>query len=310
MKKIILILTLFISLGSFATKSSIQPKLDSVKAEQPQNENLIDKDSESYYKMLYENSKESNTELLSLLTTAMTVVIAVIIAIIGSSFFYNYRFNKKEYELLTKEITNKIEEAQKELLKDSRIEIEKISEINKKEIQQKFVQISETYKTNYDSLNDSLKSIIEAYKNNVEDSISNQNESLKNIKNQISKLEENSKLEVNVKSKALNIDILGLKADLYFLKNWYSLALSYYVQQCHLCIETNQTWQLKFVTKDIINSIQESILSKKTITSATKLNIEKLISVLPDTVLDKKKKIEEEYVKIEVKEVELNENTI
>lgn len=293
-----------ISLNLSGTTLKNNLVIDTVKIVQTKSETT---NSSEYYKMLYENTQDANSKLLSLLTTAMTVVIAVIIAIIGSSFFYNYKFNKKEYELLTKETTNLLEEAQKNLLKETRLEIIKMAELNKKEIETNFTQLSETYKTNYETFRDSIKSIIEAYNNSNKEILIKQEEEIENINKKIAKLEEKSKQDIDFNSKKLKIDILGIQADLYFMKNWFSLALSNYVNQCLLCIENNQHWQLKFVADDIVKSIEKTIQSQKTITGSVKRNIEKLISVLPDSVLDKKKKIEDEYLKIQVKEIKFEE---
>jgi exonuclease VII large subunit len=238
------------------------------------------------------------------LTTSLTVIIAVIVAIIGSSFFYNYRFNRKEYELLTKETTNKIEEVQKQLLKDSRAEISKMSENNQKVIEKEFEQISKTYQTNYDTIKDSLKTIVTAFKQNIDESIHKQSEEFKSLEEQVEELEERAKDDIKVNEKNLKIDILDIKAELYFMKEWYSLALSNYVDQAILCIETNKTWLLKYVAGDIIKSIERVLEKNDTMTSSTKLNIEKILPKLPSYISDKKKKIEDSYKKITIKEVE------
>lgn len=306
-KEIIIVLILFISSIAIANKTVINQTEKTQQTEQSYKDNVSVQNSELYYKLLYENSKETNSKLLSLLTTSMTVVIAVILAIIGSSFFYNYRFNKKEYELLTKETTNKLEEVQKNLLNETRIEVQKISESNKKEIESYFVQISETYKTNYETFRDSVKSIIETYNNGTKESISRQEESIDSVNKKIGELEKKYKEDIKANSKQIMIDILGIKADFYYMKSWYSLALSNYVKQCHLCIETNQSYQLKYITSDIIRSIDKTIESKKTITSSNKKDIERLITALPDSVLDKKRTIQEKYEKIEIKDIDFKD---
>jgi hypothetical protein len=266
--------------------------------------------SDSYYELMYKNTKDTNAKLLSLLTTSLTVIIAVIIAIIGSSFFYNYRFNKKEYELLTKETTNKIEEVQKKLLKESRDEISKISENNQRVIEKEFEQISKTYQTNYDTLKDTIKTIVTVFKKDLDKGIKKQSENVKALELQVEKLEKKAKQDIKLNEKNLKIDIIDIKADLYYMKEWYSLALSNYVEQALLCVETDNIWQLEYVAEDIFKSIEKVLENNETTTSSTILNIDKILPKFPSYVSGTKKKIEDSYKKIPIKEIELLERRV
>jgi hypothetical protein len=311
MKKLIFLLIVFLPIISLADSTLIQnesvvtPIEDQVETKDIASKQNIE--SVSYYKLLYENSKESNSKLLSLLTAAMVIIIAVILAIIGSSFFYNYRFNKKEYELLTKENINRIEEAQKKLLEASRTEIEKISENNKKEIEKKFTQISETYRTNFETIKDSIKTIVTSFKQSIDENLKKQSEAFDTLEKQVEQLQTTAQNDIKVNEKNFKIDILEIKAELYFMKEWYSLALSNFVDQGLLCVDTSQYISLIIVAPNIIKSIEKVIERDDTITISTKLNIEKLLTSLPNFISIEKKKIEETYKKIKIKEIEIPE---
>lgn len=273
-------------------------------------ETQFDKDkptinSENYYKLLYENSKNESEKYVSLLTTALTVIIALIIAIIGSSFFYNYRFNKKEFELITTETTDKIKEIQKELLKESKVEIESLTKDNKVKINEEFGKISETYKTNFETLKDSLNTILVSFKNDVDKRLDYHDEKIKELENSISVLEKKAKEDLKLNEKSLNIDVLDIKGEVYVMKGWDSLALSTFVDQANLCVETNNKWRLKYIVDDIENSINKIIEKHGTMTTATKLNIEKLIPEIPTNLSDKMKNINENYKKITIKDIKI-----
>lgn len=269
---------------------------------QAENNNTVD--AENYYRLLYENSKKETEKYVTLLTTALTVIIALIIAIVGSSFFYNYRFNKKEFELITNETADKIKEVQKDLIRQTKEEIEILTKGNKERINEEFGKISDTYKTNFDTLKDSLNTILMSFKQDADKRLDMHDKTLEELEKAISTLEETAKEDLKLNEKALKIDLLDIKGELYVMKGWHSLALSSFVDQANLCVETNNKWQLKFIVADIISSINKSIEKDDSITTSTKLNIDKLLPEIPPSLSDMKKNIEENYKKLKVKDPE------
>jgi hypothetical protein len=294
---------LFVSFYSFSINDTTQIE-DKEKTIAPvtQTENNTTVDAENYYRLLYENSKRETEKYVTLLTTALTVIIALIIAIVGSSFFYNYRFNKKEFELITSETADKIKEVQKDLLRQTKEEIEILTKENKERINEEFGKISDTYKTNFDTLKDSLNTILTSFKQDVDKRLDTHDKTLEELENAISTLEEKAKEDLKLNEKGLKIDLLDIKGKLFVMKEWYSLALSSFVDQANLCVETNNKWQLEFIVGDIIRSIDKLIEKDDSITTSTKLNIEKLLPEIPSSLSDKKKNIEDNYKKLKVKD--------
>jgi hypothetical protein len=269
-------------------------------------ENNATLDAENYYRLLYDNSKKETEKYVNLLTTALTVIVALIIAIVGSSFFYNYRFNKKEFELITNETADKIKEVQKELIRQTKEEIEVLTKENKERLNEEFGKISDTYKTNFDTLKDSLKTILMSFRQDVDKRLDAHDKTFKELENAISTLEETAKENLKFNEKGLKIDLLDIKGELYVMKGWHSLALSCFVDQANFCIETYNKWRLEFIVDDIVSSINKVIEDDDTITTSIKLNIEKLIPEIPASLSDKKKSIEENYKKLKIKDPEPN----
>jgi hypothetical protein len=258
----------------------------------------------SDYKILYENANSDREKLTSLLETAFTIIIAVIIAIIGSSFFYNYRFNKKEFELLNKESKIRLDEAQKEVLEKNEKTIETIISKMDSEIQSRFEQLTDNNKTNIDTIKESLGTILSTYKSELDKEIEDFKAEIKVIKEEYKNRNELLEKELTRNDKDLKKEIYDLRGDVYAIKGWNSLALSYYVQQALLCIELNQKWQIEYIAGDIVSMLQASIEKLDTIASYDRDNIEKLLKDFPTHLVSEKRKIEELYPKLKVREPE------
>jgi hypothetical protein len=262
------------------------------------------------YKMLYDETRMYNSKLLSLLQAAFGILIAVILAILGSSIFYNYRFNKKEYELLNKESRRLLEESQVVLIEKSREEINKLIEKLNNEIDKKFTGISETYKVNYEAIKDSINTIILSFKSDIDKHLQNSMKDIIELKEENKKLNENIEKGISTNEKSIRQDLYEIRGMLYTMREWYSLALSSYISKALLCIELGQTWFFEYVADDIISSIEKCIEKKETITPYNKTELEKVLSGFPEHLKDRKMKIEKEYKKIEVKEINLPKRNI
>lgn len=302
-----------IMLSNISFADSIEKNIDSSMTIssyiEPTSEN--DKKTELfYYKNMYENAKETNDKLLNLLVTALTILIGVIIAIIGSSIFYNYRFNKKEYELLTKETTNKLNQAQDELKQKTKVEIDKLIEKTNSQIDKKFDQISDTYKSNYETIRESLKTIVLSFKEDIESKQNDFSKKIEKLENQSENSLEDIKSTIDHNDKRLELDIYDLRGMLYMHKKWYSNALYVYVDKSLLCIELNSTYQLEFNLPNLIEAIEKTIETKGTITSNTKSKIEKLLKEIPDYFSQEKEIISKLYPEIIIKELEPSKRNV
>lgn len=265
----------------------------------------VEKSTNSHeYEQLYLNQKETNEKLLSLLTTALTLIVGIIIAIIGTSIFYNYRFNKKEYELLTRENQSTINEIHNNLKEETIKTVDKLLDKLSQENDKKFDQINESYKSNYDALRDSLKTIITHFKEDYDNRISESKSRIEELEKENKEISDNLKSDLRFNEKQIRKDLLDIQGELYKLKDWSSLALGSFTDQAILCIETNNQWQLEYVLTDIIEQIEKVISKNDTITPERKRRIEFLLSELPNEYKIEKDKIKDKYKKITIKEIQ------
>lgn len=293
--RVILILTILISVNAFG--NSAISKVDTVKVTYnlpPENNNLRD---------LYDNQKETNDKLLSLLTTSLTLIVGIIIAVIGTSIFYNYRFNKKEYELLTKENKNTLNEMHNELIASTNSKLEKTIENFTSEIDKRFEQINNTYKTNIETIKESLNTIVLLFRKDIDKQIDGITKQIEANSSEIKDFSDTAKKDVQYNAKSLKKDLLDLQGEIYIMKEWYTLALNTFVNQGLLCVELNQTWQLEYILGDIINAMMKVIEKDNSITPDNKKDIEKLLPTIPDYLSREKEVITKNYQKIKIKEI-------
>ncbi|OFX87818.1 MAG: hypothetical protein A2W99_16010 [Bacteroidetes bacterium GWF2_33_16] len=313
MKNFLLILLLVFSLttvGQETKHSKTESKLENDKTEALQsdkNNALSEKEpkEDKLYQVMYEDSKSINSKLLTLLTNSLTVIIAVIIAIIGSSFFYNYRFNKKEYELLTKETTNKIEEAKSKMLEETKREIEKYTDYSKDKIDERFTQIKESNKSNIDTIKESLNTIISSFKQEFDSKQETQSKKIELVEKEISRLDKSTDENITLREKELRFSILDLQGQVYELREWFSLCLTTNVRRALLANEIHRQWQFEYILPDIVDLIDKVLKKNDSITSNNKYDIEKLMEIIPSQFESYKKKIADSYGKIRIQEVDL-----
>lgn len=301
MRKLILILIIVGCIAIISAQDSTNINLTDTTI--VKNSNAMDN---NLYKLLYENAKENNSELISILTTSLTLLFGVIIAIIGSSIYYNYRFNKKEYELLYKEVVNKLEETQSRLLDESSDKISKISSDYQNEIDEKYEQLSETYKTNFETVRDSYKEIINSFKKDSNRQIEQLVKENNLIRDYIENIKKSSKDDLNYKENDLKRELSNIKGDLYLMKNWYALALDSFINQASFGLDINYSWELKYTLDDIQFCINKIMDTEDTITPRIKEKLDRMLSKVPERFSDKKDKIINVIDKIKIKDIDIS----
>ena len=291
-----------LSINVFANNDAVIEKDSSlIKKGQSAVTNKINNESNSYT-LLYENQKETNDKLLQLLTNSLLIIVSIIVAVIGTSIFYNYRFNKKEYELLVKENRNDLEVAKIQVIEQSRLEFIKLTENINIEINKRFDEINSKYSTNFDVTRTSFDKIIDSFKKDFDERISFFKEDLDTYKKEMSDQRRNIKKELSFTEKKFENEILDLKGMVYTIKEYYGLAIANYVDKALNSIELKKDWELKFILDDIQRSINQTIQKGDDISPRTKKAIEVLISKIPNSLKEKRDLISESYIKIQVKQ--------
>jgi len=164
---------------------------------------------------------------------------------------------KKELELITAEMLNKLEEARNYSYEElnKRIEtaigeIRKQSEIDKQESSKSYQDLLKTYSENQNQQINILKTSFD--------------EKATTLTKQIERTERITDLNsdriktiVERETKLLKREILTLQAEMWIAKYIWSLALSSYIQLAHIDIEINYDWAFKYTYKDIIKCLEK-----------------------------------------------------
>lgn len=104
-----------------------------------------------YYKLLYENTNNSNATYISLIQWSIGISFTFLLVIIGSQIFFNYRISKKEIVFIKKDLEEKISE-----LKNTLIEV----------IEERFILQKLELKNDFDKSEKQLNKSIETINNN------------------------------------------------------------------------------------------------------------------------------------------------
>lgn len=77
---------------------------------------VLSKDKQIYYKLLYENQQQSNKDIISAMYWVMRISVMFLLAILGSQIFFNFKIHKKEVDYIKKEIDEKFLEEKSKLI--------------------------------------------------------------------------------------------------------------------------------------------------------------------------------------------------
>lgn len=249
---------------------------------------------------LIEIQNEHNNAIISTVYWALSSILIVILAIVGSNIYFNFRFNRKQYEDLIEEQTDKINELERKLIESINSKALKIeteykdsSEKFQSEIKafqdERFKETLGEFKNRLESFSQNLKEQIQAQKERIDNNYKSTEERQNNISNLIvendekyktrfHEVNETIKLTVNYEVNRLSIKIEDLQADFWKNKQLYSNALGCYIRQANSIIEIKWFWHLKFTLKDII----EIINMEKTIDKYYLPKLEELLLKIPE----------------------------
>lgn len=216
------------------------------------------------YKMLYENSKESNNRLISTIRWVIGIVVAFLLALIGSQVFFNIRISKREIDNIKKDLDTKSSALKEELLKNinegNRDNIKqyqayenKIGNMVKEEIQRRFEEKSKYLETKMTGYEKNIEMIEREMKNDI---------------------------------KYLEIDIRKNEGDLWNLRGVKANALARYVETANLKIE------LKGTVEHSLDDIIEVLSKMDSIHKMDYSHLESLIKKIPKKHENLKSQIE------------------
>lgn len=206
-----------------------------VKKEISKNEvgNIIDKnnivDSNSYYKLLYENAKDNNDQMITILEWVVGLSTSFLLALFLAQIFFNWRLNKKEIDYIKKDIDEKIGELKASLLKEINDNL-KISELK-------------------------IEKTIKVATENLEKQIAEKSKIIELTEKLWQKDIESLKVEFTNKNKFLELDISKNSGDIWKLQGVESNALTLYLKTAFLKKEVDA--DLQHILDDIISVLKD-----------------------------------------------------
>lgn len=241
MKNLILIFLLLFMSNLSSQKNVTNSRIEStpiksktIDESKKNNDNISELD---YYKLLYQNSKESNDSYKSLLQWTFGISLAFLIAIIGSQIFFNYRLNKKEIDYIIKDIDEKILELENKLVEKVQNKFDELDESLKISLVQNQKENKETIEAKFKSQEETSKAKFELLEKMTSFEI-------RDIQNQLDKT-----------ALSLKEDIIKNKGDLWKLKGVESNALSSFIEV--FFIKKKLNYEIKYILDDIIAILKD-----------------------------------------------------
>ena len=269
-----------------------------------QSENISEIESQEptkNFEDLYLQQKDFNEKILNTVYWALSSFLFVLLAIIGSNLYYNYHFNKKKYDDLIEKHQKQYDEQKVTLLNkiidELDIAFKDITEKNiafKKEIDEELKQdrkvVSEDYKerltvfsNNLSEQTTTIKSGLDDYKNIMTKQVSFVEAGLASMKDSIEK---------DLKSLQRKIDeSIGR---VWKVMERYHIAITYYLDQAIIEIDLKQFYSLKYTLRYIIEILEKSTK----IYDLDLARIDTLLPLIPDNLIEDKKKIIEAVRKL------------
>lgn len=220
---------------------------------------------ESTYKLMYENIKYSNDKILDTIYWAIGALFTAVLALFGAQVFFNYRFNKKEIENITKDIDLKTDS----LTKNISLQIDDFKSRTTNELNLKINDFFEKARSEFnkdisseldrqqkriDTFSDTINNLINSTQKLFEDKINKLSISIETY-NQSTDKKTNSLIEKISNSKtSLQSDLLDLEAEIWRLKGVEGNVFGMYLRSTLKQIEINEDIEINL--KKIIDSIQ------------------------------------------------------
>lgn len=296
MKKIIfLIITIF----TYSTLISNNIKKDSIlkeSVELKKKDTLILSENDTY-KLLYENTKESNEKILATIYWSLSLITAVILAIIGSSIFFNFKFNKKEIENVLTENDKILEKIKNDhlLIIDSRLDnYEKESKII---LKKENSELKKTYQELIKSYNDNLNSQLDSQKELLDEKLKIYNKKFDDYRE--TQKADKTKIfdEIEMQTNRVEMLLSNVEAKVWEQKEVYGNALTCYIEEGLLSLKIDFGWNLKYVLPNIILMIKKI----EEIDKYDSENLADFISEIPSEYSKLKRIISELLEKIPIK---------
>ena len=270
--------------------------IDTSKVNNVDSISIVEKNYENInFEALYDSQKAFTSSILSTVYFALSSILIVILAIIGSNIYFNFKFNKKKYDELEKDLINNIDIKIIDFEKNVDIKIDKIKENIIKENNDSKKELIETYNERLDSYSTNLKEQISTLKERIENDGEankiNYENLLKIISDKTSELTEIFKDLLHYDSTRLEIRSLELEAEIWKSQGILSITLDNYIEQAQKAISIKWFWHMKYSLPKIIELLNDM----KEIDRYTQRHMDELLVSIPEEYAEQKVKIEKLY---------------
>lgn len=176
--------------------------------------------SDEAYKLLYENQKENNSQILSTIYWSLGGMLTVILLFIGSNVFFNIRSQKNNAEKLTNEFNAKLLQITSELTNSAEIKLNDLLEKSSVSINDGLTNIKQENISNFNLLNEAIESKLVKLNNEIDSNYKSNKSSINNLTK-----------KVNVKTLKLTADIHNNQAKIWELQGVNRNAVTEYVRE-------------------------------------------------------------------------------
>ena len=325
----IIFIFLLLSVQSFCEK-------DSINTYRPNNEdkNIISQNlgNNIDYRLLYENEKEYNEKILGTIYWALSSILVIILAIIGSNIFFNFRFNKKQYQELENDLKQRLKELENEIienntekqnkLKDKLFEVvqtnrneilNSLSE-DKKEIKQDLSKELSDFSENIKNQIDFIQKIIDERQANTIAKLSSLESSFNllesdfeeykefvdsHVDKRIETLDKKIKEDIRYETNLLKLDVYDNDANIWELRGVSINALRGFIKEAKTKIELGWKDNLSYT----LGSIYESLKNLNGYIYESEYNdLKMILDATPDKFINLTQSIKEKLSELEIKE--------
>lgn len=219
------------------------------------------------YKLLYENSTDSNAKLVSTMQWSIGIISTFIIVLLGSQILFNYRVSKNEVRLIRSELEEEFSNLKANLQSDVHKERQVFTEKLEDKLSTLRIEIKDSISMHYGEKDKYIHAKLESFDKDI-----------MRLTN-----------ELDIVLKEFKIDLSKLEGDVWQIRGVASNALVRYIKSINLRIEKG--FDVRHLLDDVIE-----ILPKM-----TRISVENMASLvttvgkLPEVFQDKKLIIESLY---------------
>lgn len=234
------------------------------------NQNNID------YKLLYQNVKETNNKIISIIQWTFGIVITVLIALIGGNFYQNYRQNKSRMKEIEQEFETKFNEFKNNSFSKIDTKIKEKFQDSENNLKDLFKTFSDSQNKEIENLIDKTNSKLDKIKEEFNTKDKKSKRKIIENKNKIKSLDNEISSKIEKLEKNIMVNVNKIEGDLWLLKEVKNNALRRYINAALLELELDKN--IEFRLETIIDLLKEM----NSLSSSSLSTLQELLKSIPD----------------------------